>query len=385
MSEGGENHDIEEAGDDTDGERLWSSAGGPVSNDSNIIANDAHTLELSNIMHRVLFSLAVVFFCMFTCVFLVHGKDWHELSDSQLAELKRLFCIYCLCMTSYLLVQGSDPGYLEAHLGDNCQAFQMVEEERAVVLDQPGTVNMRKKVAEKVGDSSDNEDPDYCRYCQVIKPVRSHHCRTCNRCVHKFDHHCHFLRTCIGERNHCRFYCFLCIHTYGLVYAWLTCVYSIVSSNAAIFLFVFLSGLVLFVCSLLGFHTWLVLSSTTSLECGRGSSLSYMKNIGEFDLPFSTCLFVDVFDFFCYRDAVMQWLWRQPYRAWVVCGRLARRLKGICRYSDDSVPEYSGDLSVWSSTDVGWKPKKWPRPGPIIKDSDDICRHPWQNKYYSCC
>jgi hypothetical protein len=61
------------------------------------------------------------------------------------------------------------------------------------------------------------------------------------------------------------------------------------------------------------FHAWLIVSS---IECGRGSRISYLRDIGEFDLPFSKCLCVDIYDFCCMRDALMIWIWRVIFNCW---------------------------------------------------------------------
>jgi len=44
-------------------------------------------------------------------------------------------------------------------------------------------------------------DGIYCRYCDMIKPERTHHCRTCGHCALRLDHHCLFLHNCIGVNN----------------------------------------------------------------------------------------------------------------------------------------------------------------------------------------
>lgn len=43
---------------------------------------------------------------------------------------------------------------------------------------------------------------NYCVFCKISKPLRTHHCTTCNSCVRVYDHHCYFANNCIGKRNY---------------------------------------------------------------------------------------------------------------------------------------------------------------------------------------
>ncbi|KAL3309864.1 zinc finger, DHHC-type containing 12 [Cichlidogyrus casuarinus] len=49
----------------------------------------------------------------------------------------------------------------------------------------------------------------YCKVCNLYKPLRAKHCDECKHCVVKFDHHCPWMNNCIGERNHRYFFVFL--------------------------------------------------------------------------------------------------------------------------------------------------------------------------------
>jgi len=40
---------------------------------------------------------------------------------------------------------------------------------------------------------------------------------------------------------------------------------------------------------------------------------------------------------------------------------------------------------VEEEDDDEWTPTLWQRPGPVIHDSEKWWKHPWQNKYWSCC
>ena len=48
-----------------------------------------------------------------------------------------------------------------------------------------------------------------CKYCNEIKPLRTHHCSLCGTCVIKMDHHCPWINNCIGHNNHRYFLLFL--------------------------------------------------------------------------------------------------------------------------------------------------------------------------------
>lgn len=49
----------------------------------------------------------------------------------------------------------------------------------------------------------------FCRTCNIVKPMRSHHCSICKRCVLKMDHHCPWVNNCVGWKNHKHFLLFL--------------------------------------------------------------------------------------------------------------------------------------------------------------------------------
>ena len=43
---------------------------------------------------------------------------------------------------------------------------------------------------------------NYCVFCKIIRPERSHHCKECRKSVLKMDYHCGVLNTCIGHYNY---------------------------------------------------------------------------------------------------------------------------------------------------------------------------------------
>lgn len=48
-----------------------------------------------------------------------------------------------------------------------------------------------------------------CRFCEIVKPLRTHHCRRCRKCILKMDHHCGYLNNCIGFGNYRPYIVFL--------------------------------------------------------------------------------------------------------------------------------------------------------------------------------
>lgn len=122
----------------------------------------------------------------------------------------------------------------------------------------------------------------YCSECSHIKPDRAHHCSVCNDCVLKMDHHCPWVNNCVGYYNQKFFFLFL-------GYAFLYCMYVMLSTlkyfiaywsheNAinisngkfhVIFLF-FVSGMfAISLCSLFGYHIYLISQNRTTLEAFR--------------------------------------------------------------------------------------------------------------------
>lgn len=45
----------------------------------------------------------------------------------------------------------------------------------------------------------------FCKKCNFIKPLRTHHCSVCNKCVMLMDHHCMWTNNCIGLHNYKQF------------------------------------------------------------------------------------------------------------------------------------------------------------------------------------
>jgi hypothetical protein len=101
--------------------------------------------------------------------------------------------------------------------------------------------------------------------------------------------------------------------------------------------------------ALLALHSWLAATNTTTRETVAGAAgLWYLAGSAprECDLPYSA--------------------------------GLARNLRAFCCALDDGCCGRGHRAAAWAAT-------RWPYPGPVDRDSADVCAHPWANRYYSCC
>jgi palmitoyltransferase len=104
------------------------------------------------------------------------------------AELITLLGIWILgnLMFNYLSTMWIGPGSPPDHLN---------EEQKANLIDDP--------------ELDEGHSYRYCKKCNKVKPMRTHHCSVCNTCVLKMDHHCPWVNNCVGHRNHKHFLLFL--------------------------------------------------------------------------------------------------------------------------------------------------------------------------------
>lgn len=208
-----------------------------------------------------------------------------------------------------------------------------------------------------------------CAHCRVTQPARAHHCKVCDRCVATFDHHCGVVGTCVGERNRCRFWFFLlgqvCVLAFmigilnsGFVYrrSWGDWAAANIVCLVALLVLWILQALLL---GMLGFHSWLAATNTTTFETVTGADrLWYLAgtNPQDCDLPYSRGLSRNLRSFCCILDGAPRLL-----GAAFACGW--RHLRGV----------------------DGWTPTKWESPGPVDRDSPNVVNNLWSNRYYSCC
>ncbi|GAB9466948.1 hypothetical protein Gpo141_00004308 [Globisporangium polare] len=210
----------------------------------------------------------------------------------------------------------------------------------------------------------------FCAECAILPPLRAHHCRSCGRCVATFDHHCLLLGTCVGERNHARFWWFLLLQSLESALALAIAHSSFephskrsqswIHVNAASFFLASTLWLIfVFVFGLWVFHTFLALTSSTTFEIGSTVSdeLSYLNGFRDCDLPFSRGAIANVAAFCC----------PERMRTTGGSGDDRRSNEFCCRRTR------------------AWRPTLWQPPQRFERDSERICSHPWENKYWSCC
>jgi len=290
-----------------------------------------------------------------------------ELNIEYGAELLLVTMLILICIS---MLYDSDPGYLDSDtLSRMCEdggvEYDMLErkEEEEDVDTNTEEVLLRRRNKKERKESSSlyrNTRRKICDKCGFAPPIRSHHCKICNKCVATFDHHCNFIGTCIGERNHCRFFWFLFFQYIGFM----TCI-RIVSScevkllplneNKLILLQLMALGSKMYLYPLyflsflvLGVHCVLALTNMTTFECSKTSRhIDYLQGTKVCDCPFSSGVDTNIRNFCCLRDSLYNYL--------------------------------------TTHRESKWTPISWKLPGRIVRDSDDCCSHPWENKYYSCC
>jgi hypothetical protein len=115
--------------------------------------------------------IAIIFtLLIFTIISLNQSNDRLDFN-----RLLYLLLRAIICVSSFLILQGSNPGYLNT-----------------------------KDLEEDISDLDNNEiysteeDFIYCTKCAMSRPLRSHHCHYCDQCVATYDHHCIVIGTCIG-------------------------------------------------------------------------------------------------------------------------------------------------------------------------------------------
>lgn len=386
----------------------------------------------------VVVTVSVTLICPGTRLWDNQGDKSTNYGIIRVETLFKMMILSILVLVSYFLVQGSDPGYLSKEICEfidydgmdsilleqsttreeissntDTNIYNIIrnQEDPVETLDEiPTSAEMQELTGNDFADIENNHTQEfhtkktrkYCESCEFAPPLRSHHCRVCDRCVATFDHHCKFIATCIGERNHCRFYWFLTFQFVAFIYC-LSIIQStsffvstllgyghhsniqhkmnttrttntqlddldgfseifrivvIVLCNLYIWPLTFSAGIMWFS------HTFFVLANLTTFECGYRKKIDYLRGTKQCDLPFSGRLDQNIRQFCCYRDAC--WVWS------------LNRCKPIIYCWRREQPKFVKANDSW--TPIIWKP-----PGKIIRDSDDIWKHPWQNKYYSCC
>ncbi len=72
----------------------------------------------------------------------------------------------------------------------------------------------------------------FCDTCRIYRLPRMSHCSVCDNCVDCFDHHCPWIGTCVGRGNYRSFLGFVLSTSFCCVWTGVTCVTTIVQSDA---------------------------------------------------------------------------------------------------------------------------------------------------------
>ena len=268
--------------------------------------------------------------------------------------------LYLITISSFFVLQGSDPGYLDEKACARAANISLQEEsllsDEENFSGEDGNLDRGKNFL----------NARECRFCCFLVPLRSHHCKYCNKCVGTFDHHCHILGTCIGEKNNCRFWWFLMLHflaiwvlmdILAIAYDDAEKIRKLRSLEVFDITYILLNILWLYFGALLATHTWFAVSSMNTFEIAKGTrKFSRMKEseLEALDLPFSRGILGNLFGYCCKRDFFgLYWL----------------RI----------------DWSKLRLHRAPWEPEIWELPPRINHDDELCCDNMWHNRYYSCC
>lgn len=203
--------------------------------------------------------------------------------------------------------------------------------------------------------------PPRCVWCEVLPPVRAGHCRTCNKCVATFDHHCDMLGTCIGEANITRFWWFLASQTLVICLGIAVCHASFVATQpgqswasenarvltADVILWLLLACMLL---PLLGFHTYLALTNSTSHEMlGRRERMPWLAAGEPCPTPYSRGILSNIRSYCCTRDAMWYALYARPWKAmpWGAPRGTQQRAAAAAEADAAGAPDALSEWEAW--------------------------------------
>eukprot|EP01006_Ploeotia_vitrea_P025685 TRINITY_DN58578_c0_g1_i3.p1 TRINITY_DN58578_c0_g1~~TRINITY_DN58578_c0_g1_i3.p1 ORF type:complete len:281 (-),score=-9.00 TRINITY_DN58578_c0_g1_i3:164-1006(-) len=135
---------------------------------------------------------------------------------------------------------------------------------------------------------------EICPECRLMRPMRTKHCYDCEVCVPKFDHHCFWIGGCVGECNHHVFWMFLLVATITLsqatILTWsavhITSKWTFLTNCVQLLMACIMTCCVLFAGTLLGVHSYLIVTNQTTWELMKRHSLPYMRDLPHYIVPF---------------------------------------------------------------------------------------------------
>ncbi|XP_070532771.1 palmitoyltransferase ZDHHC12-B-like [Ptychodera flava] len=219
--------------------------------------------------------------------------------------------LYLICVTIpvilYFIASLINPGYVDKEDLPTQKSRPCDVEHN--VIDSSDAEEDTSEVS-KMLDSPTRVTPKRCSYCKIFQPMRVKHCRDCGKCVRRFDHHCPWLDNCVGERNHRYFWLFL-LTEFGII-IWSTVItwkafkfqhdWKDWFSYNIFFVLIFcilLFGL-LVTGLLLGCHSFLIATNTTTWEFMSRQRIHYLKELDTDENPFNEGLVKNFLKFLCY-------------------------------------------------------------------------------------
>lgn len=208
-------------------------------------------------------------------------------------------CIAQICTWAlYVRLTTADPGIMDTPTPHHARAAAESQRTRASeAAAEPqcppshGEVLTTERPESSAEESAAMLAPEMFAWEGKALPMRTNFCRESKQYVARYDHYCPIINRPVGERNHCMY--------------WWFCLFQLLSISSAVSILndgsptprfqngtAVLLSLVfivqsLFVGALLVFHSWLVISNSTTYEFMRCERIEYLAGTQYGDLPFS--------------------------------------------------------------------------------------------------
>ncbi|XP_071482390.1 palmitoyltransferase ZDHHC12-B-like [Diadema antillarum] len=249
----------------------------------------------------------------------------HAIYNKSILYTGAFVCLVVFTSIFYFIASLMNPGYVTND--EEMNGWSRVDSSDDESADETVNDEDSGETAKMVKEKKKAEATRKCSYCRVKQPVRTKHCDDCGRCVRRFDHHCPWLENCVGERNHRFFWFFLLFQSTLIIWAikitwggfhWHPTIQDWLRANAlCLICMLVLSISAAAVVSLLGCHTFMLLTNQTTWEFMSRHRITYLRNLDESANPFDEGYCRNCLKFFCYC----------PYRSWDVM---------LVRYSSSS-------------------------------------------------